>query len=58
MTIEDAKALYNTAVRMTIDHEEECQIENGTVVGLLHMPTIPTAGSIEEDVIDPEQYVK
>lgn len=42
---------------MTIDHEEECQIETGTVVGRLHIPKIPTAGSIEEGVIDPEQYV-
>ncbi|MFI5247326.1 MAG: hypothetical protein ACHQWV_02095 [Nitrospirales bacterium] len=58
LTIDDAKTLYKTAVRMTIDHGEEFHIENGTVGGRLHLLTIPTAGSIEEELVDPEQYLE
>ena len=57
-SIEDAKALYKIAVRMTIDHGEEFHIENGAVGGRLHLLTIPTAGSIEEELVDPEQYLE
>jgi hypothetical protein len=56
-TVADAKTLYKTAVRLTIDHAEEFLIENGTVGGRLHLLTIPPAGRIEEELIDPEQYV-
>ena len=57
-SIEDAKALYKIAVRMTIDHGEEFHIENGAVGGRLHLLTIPTAGAIEEELVDPEQYLE
>lgn len=57
-SIEDAKALYKIAVRMTIDHGEQFQIENGAVGGRLHLLTIPTSGSIEEELVDPEQYLE
>jgi hypothetical protein len=43
---------------MTIDHGEEFHIENGAVGGRLHLLTIPTAGSIEEELVDPEQYLE
>lgn len=57
-SIEDAKALYKIAVRMTIDHGELYQIENGAVGGRLHLLTIPIADSIEEELVDPEQYLE
>lgn len=57
-TINDAKTVYKTAVRMTIDHGEEFHIESGAVGGRLHLLTIPTAGSIEEELVDPEQYLE
>jgi hypothetical protein len=57
-TVDDARTLYKTAVRMTIDHGEEFHIENGTIGGRLHLLTIPTAGSIQEELVDPEQYLE
>ncbi len=57
-SIDEAKALYKLAVRMTIDHGERYQIENGAVGGRLHLLTIPIAGSIEEELVDPEQYLE
>ncbi len=57
-TIEDAKTVYKTAVRMTIDHGEEFHIESGAVGGRLHLLTIPIVGSIEEELVDPEQYLE
>lgn len=57
-TVEDAKALYKTAVRMTIDHGEEFLIQNGAVGGRLHLFTISAEGSIKEDQVDPEQYLE
>lgn len=57
-SVEDAKALYKIAVRMTIDHGEQYKIENGAVGGRLHLLTIPTTGSIEEELVDPEQYLE
>ena len=56
--VEDAKTLYKTAVRMTIDHGEEFHIEHGAVGGRLQLLTIPTAWSIQEELVDPEQYLK
>ena len=56
-SIEDAKALYKIVVRLTIDHGEQFAIENGTLGGRLHLLTIPPRGSIEHELIDPEQYV-
>ena len=57
-TIDDAKTLYETAVRMTIDHGEEFHIENGAVGSRLHLLTIPTVGSIKEELVDPEKYLE
>ena len=56
-SIEDAKALYKTAVRLTIDHAERFFIQNGAVGGRLHLLTLPRDGIIEEEWIDPERYV-
>jgi hypothetical protein len=58
LTDEDAKTVYKTAVRLTIDHGEEFHIENGAVGGRLHLLTIPTAGPIKEELVEPEQYLK
>ncbi len=57
LSIEGAKALYRLAVRLTIDHGEEFAIENGAVGGRLHLLTILPDEAIEEESIDPEQYV-
>jgi hypothetical protein len=57
LTIEDAKSLYKIVVRLTIDHGDQFMIQNGTVGGRLHLLTIPPAGPIEEELVDPEQYV-
>jgi len=57
-SMEDAKGLYMIAIRMTIDHGKEFQIENGAVGGRLHMVTIPKTGPMAEESIDPEQYLK
>lgn len=56
-SIEDAKVLYKTAVRLTIDHAEQFFIQNGAVGGRLHLLTIPLEGSVEEEWIDPERYI-
>ncbi len=39
------------------DMESQFTIENGTVGGRLHLLTVPPEGAIEEELIDPEQYV-
>jgi hypothetical protein len=57
-TVEDAKILYKTAVRVTIDHGDEFFIQNGSVGGRLHLLTIPADGAIEEESVDPEQYLE
>ena len=56
--VEDAKVLYKTAVRMTIDHGDEFLIQNGAVGGRLHLLTIPAEGAIERELVDPEQYLE
>src|SRR5262245_29018912 len=56
-SIEDAKALYKIAVRLTIDHGEQVAIESGAVGGRLQRLTIPPEGVIQEELIDPEEYV-
>ena len=56
-SIDEAKALYKIAVRLTIDHGEQFAIEAGAVGGRLRLLTIPPVGSINQEVIDPEQYV-
>jgi hypothetical protein len=56
-SLDDATALYKTAVRLTIDHGEEYMIQNGAVGGRLHILTIPVNGPVKEEWVDPEQYV-
>jgi len=56
-TADQAKTLYKTAVRLTIDHGDEFMILSGTVGGRLHLLTIPAEGTVEEELVDPEQYV-
>jgi hypothetical protein len=56
-TIDEAKQLYRTAVRLTIDYSDEYLIQAGSVGGRLHILTIPPTGPIEEEAVDPEEYV-
>ena len=58
LTVDDAKILYKTAVRMTIDHGEEVHIENVAVGGRLHLLTIPPWGLSRRNLVDPEQYLE
>ncbi|MBA5866281.1 MAG: hypothetical protein GDA67_06235 [Nitrospira sp. CR1.3] len=57
-SVPEAKALYKTAVRMTIDHGQRFLLEGDDVGGRLHLVTIPSHGPIEAEVIDPEQYLE
>lgn len=56
-SVEEAKALYKTSVRMTIDHGEHFLVDTRNVGGRLRLFTIPLVGSIEEETVEPEQYV-
>lgn len=56
-SVEEAKGLYRTAVVLTIDHAEEFVIQSGAVGGRLHLLTIPPDGPVQEECIDPEDYV-
>jgi Proteasome subunit len=57
-SVQEAKNLYKFVVRMTIDHAGDFLIDNGDVGGRLRVFTIPLSGSIKEELIDPEQYVR
>lgn len=57
-TAEEAKSLYKLAVRLTIDHGDLAHIDPGAVGGRLQVVTIPVEGALDEERIDPEQYLE
>ncbi len=57
-TVDQAKTVYKTAVRLTIDHGDRFMIVNGAVGGRLHLLTIPGEGIVEKEFVDPELYVQ
>ncbi len=56
-TVQEAKALYVTAVRATIDHAGRFLVDATEVGGRLHLLTIPPTGPVQEAFLSPEEYV-
>lgn len=55
---EEAKSLYKLAVRLTIDYGDMVHIDPGAVGGRLHLVTIPIEGDLQQERIDPEEYLQ
>jgi hypothetical protein len=55
--VEDAKTLFVTATRLTIEHGDAFGVSRGAVGGCITLATIPLTGNVWEEDIPADRYV-